>query len=844
MMSAPAPYPTVQSSAPAPDDHQITSRTPSICVDYLSHNWTDEDVWSSWKAMTKRKNEIANGVRLENASWRTWAKQRGKLKTISPETLNWLKDSDVTWLYGPLHEHAEPVPPPKIASTQDRLDLDDSIRKKSILKHRTISEMLTTPGRSASPIVEYVSSADASQENSDTEGERGSRPSFFSVKSDSNLAQRKRKAGGSPTASERLFQNLMTGDPADALSHPPLEERKHISFNQRVDQCIAVDIDEEEEEEEGQEDEENDNSSDDLYDGDKHDGEEDDEDTPSSDEEVLTMRSSPRSSPAWPLTTHPSSQGSSPNLEHQTIAKLAPTMLKTSDTYPAPSPQVVDPTGFNERYSGNSNEEGNQLTLSSQPQVYQYGAQQDEEGLSQTRYSQWDADDDFNGDFDYFNGPDMSDNYEQANSLPAGVPKDEIASKVSKSGSSTLEPSSPRPNQENESEEQAPIESTSAPRSILKKRNAPVVSNEDDFNRNGDESLAFPQKGQLDSPTSPVLVSSPTNPSCEERGRTSQRIGSSASYERIQDASRGSSGMITGGSARARSNSNNSGVSVSPSSPNMDSSTSNSSSSGQFANTYGHKPSERRDSFRGRAGDGSKAMDGQSGSASSMKVPGSSSGAIDSDSDGRGSFDFNSPGYPASPLLGDKNEQSDGNDNSDARLYGRRKDASKWADSSRGKGKRSSQASSRRDVDDEDQPTRLSVDLDNLPPNTSPGSSAAPGGPTPLNTPTLALARTRVSRASKSSTSSSASEGSKSDKSKGPDSPTVPRRSSATGALVAPSGADKDAGVRVPLAHDYVEEDEGGIVGRAVEIVNTARDLIGALLGTGGDRGRSWRESY
>jgi hypothetical protein len=78
-------------------------------------------VWTSWKAMTKHKSEIANGVRLENASWRTWAKQRSQLKTISPETLNWfvcpfsflvfqlvflqrlslyrLKDSDVTWLY-------------------------------------------------------------------------------------------------------------------------------------------------------------------------------------------------------------------------------------------------------------------------------------------------------------------------------------------------------------------------------------------------------------------------------------------------------------------------------------------------------------------------------------------------------------------------------------------------------------------------------------------------------------------------------------------------------------------------------------------------------------------------
>lgn len=39
--------------------------------------------------MTRQKNEIANGIRLENASWRTWWKQRNKLKTVSPETLNW-----------------------------------------------------------------------------------------------------------------------------------------------------------------------------------------------------------------------------------------------------------------------------------------------------------------------------------------------------------------------------------------------------------------------------------------------------------------------------------------------------------------------------------------------------------------------------------------------------------------------------------------------------------------------------------------------------------------------------------------------------------------------------------
>lgn len=70
------------------DDSSVTTQ-PRGQVDYLSHQWLEEDVWKSWRNMTKQKNEIANGARLENASWRTWWKQRNGLKTISPETLNW-----------------------------------------------------------------------------------------------------------------------------------------------------------------------------------------------------------------------------------------------------------------------------------------------------------------------------------------------------------------------------------------------------------------------------------------------------------------------------------------------------------------------------------------------------------------------------------------------------------------------------------------------------------------------------------------------------------------------------------------------------------------------------------
>ena len=78
----------VSVSAGVPDDPSLQP-LPHGQVGYLSHDWQEEDVWRPWQKKTKQKNEIANGVRLENASWRTWWKQRNKLKTISPETLIW-----------------------------------------------------------------------------------------------------------------------------------------------------------------------------------------------------------------------------------------------------------------------------------------------------------------------------------------------------------------------------------------------------------------------------------------------------------------------------------------------------------------------------------------------------------------------------------------------------------------------------------------------------------------------------------------------------------------------------------------------------------------------------------
>ena len=72
----------------AGDDQAIESE-PTRHVDYLSHEWREEDIWASWRYIVARRGVYSNSVRLENASWRTWAKAKHHLRTVSPETLNW-----------------------------------------------------------------------------------------------------------------------------------------------------------------------------------------------------------------------------------------------------------------------------------------------------------------------------------------------------------------------------------------------------------------------------------------------------------------------------------------------------------------------------------------------------------------------------------------------------------------------------------------------------------------------------------------------------------------------------------------------------------------------------------
>jgi len=80
---------TTPDLAPISEDDTAVRKEPSHHVDYLSYNWREEDIWSSWRHIVEHRSVYGERSRLENASWRTWAKSQFKLKTVSPDSLNW-----------------------------------------------------------------------------------------------------------------------------------------------------------------------------------------------------------------------------------------------------------------------------------------------------------------------------------------------------------------------------------------------------------------------------------------------------------------------------------------------------------------------------------------------------------------------------------------------------------------------------------------------------------------------------------------------------------------------------------------------------------------------------------
>ncbi|KAK5652567.1 hypothetical protein OQA88_10328 [Cercophora sp. LCS_1] len=288
----------------AEDDINIRVQ-PSRHVDYLSHNWREEDIWSSWKLIVSRRGDYANAARLENASWRTWMKSKNKLSTVSPETLNWLKDCDVTWLYGPLQPGTASLNQMHTTSTSGRLSKSNSFVKKPILKKRSMSEIMLQRSLSTSSLVKQAAAAVQAQQK---EGLKriGRRPGLERATTD--YVAFPFSSRGVSHDNTNLFPSAIS---SGLIS--PSSERKHIHFNEQVEQCIALDIkgDDDDEEVEAYR----------NYDSDSDDG-------------AIMMKQSKHRKRRPPLRKAKSHSTSS---ESKTIAMLPSTTLKYREDTPEPT---------------------------------------------------------------------------------------------------------------------------------------------------------------------------------------------------------------------------------------------------------------------------------------------------------------------------------------------------------------------------------------------------------------------------------------------------------------------------------------------------------------------------
>lgn len=119
----------------------------------------------------------------------------------------------MTWLYGPLHGNATADPPVKVSSTADRLGIDAPSGKKSILKQRTLTDILH-------------SSIDLAGLNKSHEADPVKRGSIMK-NPPSRLKNKTLNLGALPSSSKPTSKG----------------KERHISFNTTVEQRIVVEDD-------------------------------------------------------------------------------------------------------------------------------------------------------------------------------------------------------------------------------------------------------------------------------------------------------------------------------------------------------------------------------------------------------------------------------------------------------------------------------------------------------------------------------------------------------------------------------------------------------------------------
>ena len=157
-----------------------------------------------------------------------------------------LKDCDVTWLYGPLQTisskpfaipNSSPLPSSRLSKSNSFLHPN----KKPILKKRSMSEIMLQRSLSASSLLKQAAAAVQAQQSAERDSD-DLRPCMGRATSDYIAF---------PFVSRQITREnssvLQSVDSSGVTS--PSYEKKHIHFNEQVEQCIALDMSEGKDEE-------------------------------------------------------------------------------------------------------------------------------------------------------------------------------------------------------------------------------------------------------------------------------------------------------------------------------------------------------------------------------------------------------------------------------------------------------------------------------------------------------------------------------------------------------------------------------------------------------------------
>ena len=178
-------------------------------------------------------------------------KSKHGLKTISPESLNWLKDCDTTWLYGPLQTAGRrslmnSTPPPSRLSHSSSF-----VTKKPILKKKSASAVMLERSLSQRTLLARAGEILRSQQSSPALLGKSSLRRRHT--SDFNIVSYSGSSVANTPAEQDLPVLTATRSTVSAHDPPTPSEPKHISFAEEVQQVQAIDSDDDDKEQEAEE---------------------------------------------------------------------------------------------------------------------------------------------------------------------------------------------------------------------------------------------------------------------------------------------------------------------------------------------------------------------------------------------------------------------------------------------------------------------------------------------------------------------------------------------------------------------------------------------------------------